>query len=78
MATSKTDLLKAMALRKMSGPDFLSLGAENVVFVKPVTGREGAAFGVFSAAGEALGTATSAELAEATALQNDFSVATLH
>ncbi|MEK9673251.1 MAG: hypothetical protein VW268_12235 [Rhodospirillaceae bacterium] len=69
---------KVMALRRMSGADFLALGTENLVFVKQVAGTEGQTFGVFSASGEALGTAETYELAEATALQNDFAVATLH
>ena len=69
---------KVMALRRMSGADFLALGTEKIVFVKPVRSTDGKAYGVYSASGEALGTAETFELAEATALQNDFAVATLH
>lgn len=69
---------RAMALRRMSVDEFLALGSEKIVFVKPVPAPNGAAFGVYSATGEALGMAESYELAEATAFQNDFSVATLH
>ena len=69
---------KVMALRRMSGPDFLALGTDKIVFVKPVTAKGGTAFGVYSASGEELGLAESFELAEATAFKNDFAVATLH
>jgi hypothetical protein len=69
---------KAMALRRMSAPDFLALGADKIVFVKPIAVAEGMSYGVYSASGEELGSADSFELAEATAFKNDFAVATLH
>lgn len=69
---------RAMALRKMSGADFLGLGSDKVVFVKPIDYAGVRTFAVFSAAGEELGTAESLELAEATAFRNDFAVAALH
>jgi hypothetical protein len=69
---------KAMALRRMSGTDFLALGSDKIVFVKPVAAAGRQSYGVYSASGEELGHADSFELAEATAFKNDFAVATLH
>ena len=69
---------KAMAMRRISKPDFLALGADKIVFVKPVNADGMTAYGVFSASGEELGQAASFELAEATAFKNDFAVAALH
>ena len=45
---------KAMALRRMSAPDFLALGADKIVFVKPMTAEGGMTYGVYSASGEEL------------------------
>jgi|GEM_PF-1273993 hypothetical protein len=73
-----TGNFKAMALRRMSGTDFLALGSDKIVFVKPVAAEGSKAYGVYSASGEELGWAESFELAEATAFKNDFAVATLH
>ncbi|PIW26548.1 MAG: hypothetical protein COW30_14435 [Rhodospirillales bacterium CG15_BIG_FIL_POST_REV_8_21_14_020_66_15] len=67
-----------MALRRMSGQDFLALGSDKIVFVKPVKADGSLSYSVYSAAGEELGRADSFELAEATAFKNDFAVATLH
>lgn len=69
---------KAMALRRMSASDFLALGADKIVFVKPVVTGDARAYSVFSASGEELGRAESFELAEATAFKNDFAIATIH
>lgn len=69
---------KAMAMRRMSGQDFLALGADKIVFVKPVQAEGAMSYGVYSASGEELGWADTFELAEATAFKNDFAVAPLH
>lgn len=78
MADSELKYTRAMALRRMSGADFLNMGSDRMVFVKPVDYAGVRTFGVFSAAGEELGTADSFELARATAFKNDFDVVTLH
>ena len=78
MADSRSQNYRAMALRKMSGTEFLALGADKIVFVKPIDYAGVRTFGVYSASGEELGTADTFELAEATAFRNDFAVAALH
>ena len=78
MADNQPNNFRAMALRKMTCADFLTLGADKIVFVKPIEYAGVRTYGVYSASGEELGTADSFELAEATAFRNDFAVATLH
>ena len=78
VTTKPAGNFRAMALRRMSAPDFLALGADKIVFVKPMTAEGGMTYGVYSASGEELGRAASPELAEATAFKNDFAVAALH
>jgi len=58
---------------------FLSLGAQQIAYVKPISMPDGAhAFGIFSADGKAMAAAPSVEIAQAMLRQHDLEAALVH
>jgi hypothetical protein len=58
---------------------FLSLGAQQIAYVKPISMPDGAhAFGIFSADGKAMAAAPSIEIAQAMLRQHDLEPALVH
>jgi len=58
---------------------FLSLGAQQIAYVKPISMPDGAhAFGIFSADGKAMAAAPSIEIAQAMLRQHDLEAALVH
>jgi hypothetical protein len=58
---------------------FLSLGAQQIAYVKPINLPDGAhAFGIFSADGKAMAAAPSIEIAQALLRQHELEPALVH
>ena len=68
----------AFSLRDLTPEAFAALGAENLIYIKPVVQNGVTAFAVHTAAGQPVGLMESPEHAQAAALQHDITLVSVH
>lgn len=67
------------AFKPLADEAFLSLGAQQIAYVKPINLPDGAhAFGIFSADGKAMAAAPTIEVAQALLRQHELEPALVH
>ena len=70
---------EAIGYKTLAEDAFLSLGAQQIAYVKPIDLPDGAhAFGIFSADGKPIAAAPSIEIAQALIRQHELEAALVH
>ncbi|MGE0667752.1 MAG: DUF1150 family protein [Sphingomonadales bacterium] len=71
-------MTNAEVLKQMTPEAFAALGAENTIYLRPITQNGTVVFAVHTAAGQPIGLMESPELAHAAALQHDMNLVSVH